>query len=638
MKIVIKNLIIGATSAAAFALFAVTPLTQAADKSEILEQLISTDKPDADHSKLLADLKAIHAGGNINKCDKKGRTALMRAVMLNAPLAACWLVAKGADVEIADKKKKKASDLTYNKDLLYLIREATLTDYKTETVEEIAKNLATKGTDPFKLALCVRRGYDVQTKHNGKPTFSIHTKGETLQLLRALGMQLDGLDTPELFVAAIRSNEVPTVERMLKAQPDLIKIRPNNTSILRAASSEEMVRALIAAGADAQEKTREWTYKDEKYYTTLLSNMQTLKTPVIQELIRAGAQFEHLPAGVIGSASPLHNRLPEDAAVVDVLVQSGIDPKMQNSRGVTPLQCAASDLNAPVISALLAHGVDPNQLDRNGRPMFTWLFDDMFDRRTPYDDTKLIDALRVFKDAGAKLMAPYGQGDKKTTLMHQALFWLSWWDERYTRIDTDSVQDANFAVMYELLKINDGKAPADILVCCPPRDGFVFSGSRWAKLANKLLAAGADPKLTSEEGYTSLMTFGVYDAALAKKLIAAGVNPTAKAKNGRTALHGARTPEVADVLIKAGADLNSEYTSPYGSEKLRPMESILSVADDTQLLAIFRRLIEAGAEIKGKTSDGKDWNIQTIIESKIRSNPKNKVYPELLNLITKSES
>ncbi len=87
-----------------------------------------------------------------------------------------------------------------------------------------------------------------------------------------------------------------------------------------------------------------------------------------------------------------------------------------------------------------------------------------------------------------------------------------------------------------------------------------------------------------------------------KKFLKNGGNPNTPTKDGESLLVKAilhQKSEIADLLIEAGADLNSKITNGY-YEGYTPLQ----IAIETGMLSTAKKLIEKGANVKEKTPYG----------------------------------
>ncbi|MGI4944947.1 MAG: ankyrin repeat domain-containing protein [Janthinobacterium lividum] len=110
-----------------------------------------------------------------------------------------------------------------------------------------------------------------------------------------------------------------------------------------------------------------------------------------------------------------------------------------------------------------------------------------------------------------------------------------------------------------------------------------------------LLAAGADPDAPWDNGLTMLMQG---DAPTVRALLRHGADVHARDSHGSTALHGARTPEIARLLVEHGADVNAPTIPAREDEATRgatPLQLAL-LTSGRRSLEMPDALIELGAD------------------------------------------
>ncbi len=281
---------------------------------------------------LLQKLKAIEKGGNVNAVDKLGQTSLMYAAAQDNKLAICWLVAKGADATIKNKKGKTARDYSTTIAVRELLRlaatEKTALTKEQDKEYELVKDrsdaglhaelkraipyvsdvavllklgkvdlnapdadgalvLAYKDISAESAAYCIRHGADVH-KRNGKgePVLVGNTPDDVALLLLSLGLKADETKPAELpasFLSAVYTNDCDKVKALTTNHPDLAKkVRSN---IILSARSAEMAHALIDAGADYKK-----CWDGGILLNTRLGAIRRgTPAPVIKVLIDAGA-------------------------------------------------------------------------------------------------------------------------------------------------------------------------------------------------------------------------------------------------------------------------------------------------------------------------------------------------------------
>jgi ankyrin repeat protein len=102
-----------------------------------------------------------------------------------------------------------------------------------------------------------------------------------------------------------------------------------------------------------------------------------------------------------------------------------------------------------------------------------------------------------------------------------------------------------------------GKAPLEWVIGSRGNDE---TAEQQAKILKALIESGADPnrKDSDHYGYTPLINAAsLGELEIVKILLAAGANINATNNEGMTALHFAENAEIAQFLIKAGADRNA---------------------------------------------------------------------------------
>lgn len=106
------------------------------------------NKKQKEAASLLQKFKAIEKGGDINATDEQGQTALMHAAAADNRLAICWLVAKGADATIRNKKGETAAELTKDKQIQeFLTVISRMNEPLNEEEKEISARFFTKGNE-----------------------------------------------------------------------------------------------------------------------------------------------------------------------------------------------------------------------------------------------------------------------------------------------------------------------------------------------------------------------------------------------------------------------------------------------------------------------------------------------------------
>ncbi len=513
---------------------------------------------------LLKKLKAIEKGGDVNATDKHGQTALMHAAAQNNRLAVCWLVAKGADAAIKSEKGKTAGSVAHGdmvdfltaleKEKQPLSRQEARDMYDMYTYEmmnfpsEISSGVngvfELRGAkaedlsklkneewnmnmdDPMKPALLYRVG----ARKFSFPEDLSSVNAEPLQLLRALGVKTDIVDSVLQIKIALRLKQKETVLALLKKDPSLLQ----NPDIFSSISDAKTLQALLDAGLDAKnEKLMEEVINkgDGAMLRTLLKAGATLQDPN-KTLENVMGRDDYKSASFIFALIDAGAKV--DVNTLPVKVSSFYGSRLQYQVNATLLHKAADKSNLSDVQLLLAHGANPNAPGKKAED----------DQKEPYGMTPLMAAanssvtrentthrteiVKRLLDAGADVHAKDSAGNG--VIYYAACGGLrAHFDEDFThRVSEKS--EADILSMVELLLKAGADVPKDILAQELRQE---ISPAGREKLALMLLDAGADPLVKSKQnwpptGWTSLMINGIYGPKIAKRLLDAGVDPTVK--------------------------------------------------------------------------------------------------------------
>lgn len=613
----------------------------------------------------------IQDGADVNTTDADGRSALMLAVAGKNRPAACWLIAKGADVTLKDKEGKSAYDMTRSiamRELLSICaaENEPLTDKERSDLKERAATPETMhktlfdygryveklsillkgGATPSKpgddgsllvehempletLAYLLRRGYDPNTRRaDGKlPARNIaeDMSADLKRLLLAMGMQPDTKDKHATLCAMLACDDTENVKELLKQEPELIKSKtPAGAPLLSLAQSGEMVRVLVAAGANAKEKD-------------LLNRFTSASADTVRALLDAGAT---IPAAEAGKFSLLHQ--VGNAELIPLLVQAGADVNHPGFRGLTPLHRAAADFQADKVAALLEAGADVNAKDEddatallsafptNASRLFigvgSWVNSSYYPYKRAFAEAELdMDrVLRMLLDAGADpadiawcgVTAKYGKEDPTTTSPY---------------LPEGELEAAKRHLFRTLM---ERKIPLhqDVITYVQRGsydDPLTRDQRNW--LANTLLEAGLDAKsIGLYDRATTLMLLGRYDADIIKRLLKNGADPKAKDRDDRTALHEACTLEAVEALLAAKVDVNA-YSADHGT----PICTIVSKAESDQLVSMVELLLKAGAKTHG-VHEGTSWDAIRDLGEQNELSPE--TFLKVAKLLTKAGS
>ena len=510
---------------------------------------------------LRKQLEAIAKGGNINATDKNGQTALMFAAATGNDLAACWLVAKGADVTLKTKSGKTAADYAKTdvlREMLEICADWNSTSEDAQkkrqdylwapilryvmtppdlSITNMTRFVKEYGLPITHIALLARDGVDVNPFG-----VSFHYTAEDMKLLLALGFKTEGLDEKDSLLLAFHVNDIDTIKSMLKAKPELV-----NDGYASwwgpVCNSAEAARALyeVCEKKPIIEEWR-WEYAWDDFKPAVL--------PVILEYNKD--IFDHDPSPLamwIGRGDGAAKR-------ADALIKAGFNKEKDINAALTG---GVRFKSVEVLEAALAAGAKVK-----GSSVMCWLFKrGERDYQGVFDDHQ-----ETFIPAIAKKLISLGADMNVTdengkTPLHNAMHLLG--PEGGNDKKIPGVVDGIIEGI-RLLVTAGAKVPKDILAEIPINPQYGPDNKRlaedvtleqWNELAKLMLDHGADPTAKTADGKTALMVLALMDPSLVKRALDAGADPKAADKDGNTALHNATSPETIEMLVKAGADVNA---------------------------------------------------------------------------------
>ncbi|HEY6509300.1 MAG TPA: ankyrin repeat domain-containing protein [Vicinamibacterales bacterium] len=389
---------------------------------------------------------------------------------------------------------------------------------------------------------------------------------------------------------AARTGDTETLEALLTGGADLkaadASLRDGQTSLMLAARTgrADTVALLLEAGANADAA-------EKRTGTTALMWAAVDNQPaVITALIRGGAHvnarslltaFPHTPPGVIGDALEEGNSyvgqtvLPRggwtalmyaarqgSSAAITALADGGADLNVADPDGTTALGFAAINAHAEAAALLLKRGANPNLGDRAGMtPLYaavdlhTMQFGFGRPNLSPTQVAASVDMVKALLAHGA---------DPNARLSSRIL------KRVYTGGDG---------------RLGKGATP----YMRAARAGDVL-------LMKTLLAAGADPSLTQENGNSPL-------------LLAAGLGY-------RGAIGGteAMALEAITFSLAQGADINAVNTAGDSALHIAATTNFEESGTAAGSLAIVRFLVERGAKLDTRNKQGR-----TALESVVRA-------------------
>jgi ankyrin repeat protein len=415
---------------------------------------------------------------------------------------------------------------------------------------------------------------------------------------------LTGAERDYRLVDALKNRDRATAEALLRSKADVNVARADGTTALHWAAQWNDVEAaglLIKAGANVNAQTDLGIAPITLACTNGSSSM-------VQALVQAGANA-NIAKATGETALMTCSRSGNQGAVEALLAHGANVGATEPVQGQNALMWAAAENHSEVVRALIAHGADV-QVRTKGAKYTPLLFASRngaadavgvllssgadVNESAADGTTPLIAATYTGHWGLARFLLDHGADPNRSDAGYTALHWAagSWENDISGNLGPDGYEwiAGRGPGKLELVKalLAHGADPNARLKKRPPRYGYGsgsrlnFSGATPFLLAalggetsimKELLAAGADAKLTADDGSTALMTASGYgrihgesrtkdEEALeaARLALETGIDVNASNRNGQTALHGAayfQSDPVAQFLIDHGAKVNA---------------------------------------------------------------------------------
>jgi ankyrin repeat protein len=585
---------------------------------------------DREQAKIIALL--VNSGADINIRMKDGITPLVSAILDKKPLSVKEILASNADINIEYNGytplmfavKMANPDIVNN--ILEKPQNINFRNEKGQSALDFTALGESKGSDE-QLAeiarILVKSGAIIPISYNKNILSTAISNNRPLVAKNLIdATESTNALNKESFsplMKAIYSGNIQRVKDQLKRSENLNYKDENNWSALHLtthpdSSGGDALQAniailLIKAGANInilgpQEKTTldkaisnhrqrvadvlltentDISIKDETGKTALMTAVQTenldiLKKLTTSETVNTQDNYGWSALHFISYRLSKKEDLLQNE-IVDFLIQSGANINLQNRNGFTPLHLAIKNSAQYTSQALIDNGADITLKDKNGQ-------------------TPLMHAVRGGDISLIKNIIVLPQNlDAKDNNGWTAFHFL--FENEILRSDEKQAEIAR-------LLINAG---ADINIQTNDKSSALHLAieRNYQFVTQVLIKAKAAPSLRNNKNMTPLMVaVQSGNLPIVKKLAKLPQNLDLKQENGWTALHftayseskgGDKTlAKIADVLIAAGADLNS---------KINTGETALSVAIGNEYPLVATTLLNARASVD--LTDNNGW-------------------------------
>lgn len=267
-----------------------------------------------------------------------------------------------------------------------------------------------------------------------------------------------------------------------------------------------------------------------------------------------------------------------DADVVADLIRAGIDLRVKDYGERTPLMIAASRGLPNMVETLLKARADPNASNEGGRTVL------MYGASSGSEEV-----LQALLKAGARVDKRSKEGN--TALMAAAATGNPELVAQLLRARAN-VNVRGWKKTTALLAGSMGELEFADLIMGEPRAEIPDEVVNRAKVVRLLIDAGANVNDVNEEGENALFT--IYEEAV-RELVKTRIDINARNNDGETPLIATVAPEVAEVLVRAGAKL--DLTNPNG-------QTALMHGAKNNYVENLKVLVKAGANLDLQDSEG----------------------------------
>ena len=351
---------------------------------------------------------------------------------------------------------------------------------------------------------------------------------------------------------ACENRSLAMVEKLLAAGADANLAQTSGLTPLMTAArtaSVQVVQALLAAGADVNATTT------ETQSTALMWAVAEGHPEIVRVLLERGADVRTLTAK--GFTPLMFAARNGDIALAETLIAAGADVNKPGADGTHVLPFAIISGHEAFALFLLEHGADPNgsmngvhALHAAAGRIGTWL-GDWYRRhgrgalgRGHLNPSGRLSLVKALLERGA---------DPNARITSTAMFQSYIGYPKKGAFELFSCGTGNLrgsTPLWVAAFDMNGAASSQILSVVPSRTGSS------AEIMQALLAAGADPHLTTDDGTTPLMA-------------AAGLGTATMTPRQPRGVRSPSAEEAVRVLLEAGADINAvneaDFTTLHGA-------------------------------------------------------------------------
>lgn len=297
---------------------------------------------------------------DINQKDSDGNTPLMRAVMINSIDHVQLLLAKGAKINLRNKKMKKAIDLAENAEIRELLEACAITDRQptVQEREQMKQDFRNCNIDPDNLEQLIEKA---SYNWRGNPLLSVAKA-------IALGADINAISSDgehALQRQIFRPNHATLLLRN-GADPNALLDKQGGSSILKYCinCNNNLPRLLLAKGASV------------KGANVIAAAAGNGNVEMVQKLLQQEADpngmtdsgWSVLECAVRGDFRGYSYNPADFPALTRLLLEAGASAEVHQPDGTmrSPLSPGAMSVDAGCIRALVDAGADVNALNKRG--------------------------------------------------------------------------------------------------------------------------------------------------------------------------------------------------------------------------------------------------------------------------------